>query len=159
MLKKNFLLKETIMLRIFGLAKIPMVWFTRPRVIKIDDKEAIVCIKLKRRNKNHLNSMYFGALCVGADLVGGLCAFNHAMKRKKKMSLVFKSFHANFLKRADGDVIFVNKQGEEISQFVDKVLASKERMNLPIDIVAMCPDKYGDEIIAKFTLELSLKSK
>lgn len=154
---KSFL-KETIMLRCFGLMKVPLIWSVSPKIIKMSEEESVVGIKLKRKTKNHLNSMYFGSLCIGADLVGGLCAYSYAMK-KGKFSLAFKSFSADFHKRADGDVLFVNKQGKEIRDFVDEAMKSNERKNMMIDIYAVCPDKYADEKVASFKLELSLKRK
>ena len=46
----------------------------------------------KRRNKNHVGSMYFGALCVGADLTGGYLAMHHISKGKKENKITFQGF-------------------------------------------------------------------
>jgi hypothetical protein len=39
------------------------------------------------------------------------------------------------------------------------VLNSDERHNMPVEIIATCPKKLGDEVVARFTLTLSLKKK
>ena len=61
-------------------------------------------IRFRKRVKNHVGSMYFGALMAGADLAGGLAAIKYAHDKKLKLSLVFKDAKGEFLKRAEGDV-------------------------------------------------------
>ena len=57
-------------LYLLGKFKIPMIGYTGLKLIEITDATTKVKIKLKRRTKNHLNSMYFGALAIGADGAG-----------------------------------------------------------------------------------------
>lgn len=152
-------LRNTAFVRLFGLTKVPMIFWLRPSVVELNDEVTAIKIPLSRRSKNHLNSMYFGALACGADLAGGFAAMKKTMDKGKRVSLAFKEFHAEFLKRAEGDTVFTCTQGKEIDAFVEKVLASDERHNLPLDIIATCPDISGDEPVAKFTITLSLKRK
>ncbi|MGZ3789745.1 MAG: PaaI family thioesterase [Bacteriovorax sp.] len=150
--------KDTMFVRLFGFTKVPLIFYVSPTVIRLDDQECIVKIPLNRRTKNHLNSMYFGVLATGADLAGGLVAMKEITDSKKKVALSFKDFHAEFLKRAEGDVHFICKQIPEIKKFVAEVISSGERMNYPVNIEAIVPS-IGTEPVAKFTLTLSLKLK
>lgn len=150
-------LTNTLRIRFWGLFKVPMLWYIRPTVTELDSIKCVVKVPLLRRNKNHHGSMYFGVLSAGADLAGGISAMNYIEKSGKNISLIFKDFNASFLKRVEGDCYFVNTQGKEIEQFVQKVIESKERMTMPLYIEAKVPDKLGDETVAKFTLGLSLK--
>lgn len=150
--------KDTLFIRYFGLTKVPLIFFVSPSVIRLDDEQCIVEIPLKRRNKNHLNSMYFGVLATGADLSAGLVAMKEISKSRKKVALSFKDFKAEFLKRAEGDVHFICTQIPEIKKFVSEVIASGERMNFPVHIEAIVPS-VGAEVVAKFVLTLSLKLK
>lgn len=161
LLKKNVPKKyqDTMFVRLFGFMKVPLIFWVAPSVIKMDDKECIIKIPLNRRTKNHLNSMYFGVLCTGADIAGGLVAMNEITASKKKVALSFKDFKADFLKRAEGDVHFVVTQIPEIKQFVAEVIKSGERMNFPVEIKAIVPSINPDEVVATFTLTLSLKLK
>ena len=152
-------LKQTAYVRLFGLTKIPMIWFIGPVIERMDEEETIVKVPLKRKTKNHLNSMYFGVMCAAADIAGGLCAMKHIQDSGKKISLSFKDFKAEFHKRAEGDTFFINRQGPEIKKFVEEVIASGERMNMPVEVIATTPSKMGDEPVATFTLTLSLKAK
>lgn len=158
---KDFIPKkyqDTLFVRLFGLAKVPLIFFVSPSVIQLDNDICIVKIPLNRRTKNHLNSMYFGVLATGADLAGGLVAMKEITDSKQKVALSFKDFHAEFLKRAEGDVHFICTQIPEIKKFVAEVIASGERMNFPVQIEAVVPSK-GSEVVAKFILTLSLKLK
>lgn len=161
LLRKNVPKKyqDTMFVRLFGFMKVPLIFWVAPSVVKMDNQECIIKIPLNRRTKNHLNSMYFGVLCTGADIAGGLVAMNEITASRKKVALSFKDFSANFLKRAEGDVHFIVTQIPEIKQFVADVIKSGERMNFPVEIKAVVPAINPDEVVANFTLTLSLKVK
>jgi acyl-coenzyme A thioesterase PaaI-like protein len=152
-------LKNTIYVRLFGLLKVPLIFYVSPKVLVLDDNSCEILIPLNRRTKNHLHSMYFGVLCTGADIAGGLVAMNEIDKSKRKIALSFKDFNAEFLKRAHGDVIFKCNQAKEIKNFVQDVITSKERMNYKVNIDAFVAGKEVEGPVAKFILTLSLKIK
>ncbi|MEK6579377.1 MAG: PaaI family thioesterase [Bdellovibrionota bacterium] len=151
---------ETLKLRTLGFLKIPMLFFASPSVIELTDERCVIKIPLRKITKNHLGSMYFGVLAMGADCAGGLVAWRTIDQRAKgKVSLIFKDFHADFLKRAEGDTFFTCTQGNEIRALVQKAVDSGERQNMPVHITATVPKKLGDEPVAKFVLTLSLKNR
>jgi hypothetical protein len=151
------LLKETALVRLLGL-RIPMILFTGPRVQRLDAEGCDLLIPLGWRTRNQLiGAMYFGALCVGADLAGGLPAAKLMLSRYPKMKLVFGEFRAEFLKRADGDVLFTNRQGREIAAGVERAAETGERVTMPLEVLAFVPKKYGDEPVCRFSMTLSLK--
>lgn len=151
------MLKETLGLWSFGFTKIPLLFYCRPRVVRLDDDVTVVRIPLRRRTRNHLGSMYFGALAVGADCAGGLGAMMQIRRTGRPISLVFGGFQAEFLKRPTADVDFTCRDGAAVAGLVQRALASGERVALPVTIVATTPGVSGDEPVARFTLELSLK--
>ena len=151
-------IKITWKLWIFGLIKIPLILFCRPKVIKVNSKSIEVKIKLRYRTKNHLESMYFGVLAVGADVTGGFFAMKYIQQSNSNLSLIFKDFSADFLKRAEGDVHFTCNEGIEIQELVKKAEQTGERHNLPLHIFASVPSLSND-IVAKFILNLSIKKK
>lgn len=76
--------KQTAFIRLYTFWNIPLIWWIRPSVIEMGKKKTELKIALNRRTKNHLNSMYFGALAIGAELViaAKSCA-NHSGTKKK----------------------------------------------------------------------------
>ncbi len=149
--------KATRLVWFIGIWKIPLIWYVRPMVEELNAKRCRLRIPLKRRTKNHLGSLYLGALAVGADLAGGLIALNLIREKGYSTKLVFKDFHADFHKRADGDVLFSCQDGPEISRAIEQVHTSGERETIPISVVATVPELYGNEPVATFRLGLSLK--
>ncbi len=151
-------IKETAQLRLFGFLKIPMLGYVSPSVDEVSDKKCVIKIPLSRKTKNHLGSMYFGTLAVGADCAGGYIAWQLIRKSKSKISLVFKDFHADFRARPESDVYFVCEDGEAISALVEKTIQSAERQNLPLKIRAETR-KGETKTVADFVLTLSLKRR
>jgi acyl-coenzyme A thioesterase PaaI-like protein len=151
--------QATLLLRYFGFFKIPLLFFVKPSVVELSDKRIVVRIPLRRRTKNHLRSMYFGALAIGADCAAGLIAMRLIQQSSRNISLVFKSMDAEFLKRAEGDVYFTCEQGGEIAHLVAAAIDSTDRVETLVHVTAMVPDKFGEEPVARFSLVLSLKKK
>jgi acyl-coenzyme A thioesterase PaaI-like protein len=151
------LLKETALLRLLSF-RIPALLFLGPRVLELDSESCAIEIPLTWRSRNALiGSMYFGALCAGADLAGGLPAARLTFSRYRGVKLVFGELRAEFLKRADGDVVFRSRDVRRITEAVSEAAAKGERVTLPVEVVATVPRKYGDEPVARFSLSLSLK--
>jgi len=152
------LLKETAQVRLLGL-KIPVLFFLGPRVERLDARGCAVTIPFGWRSRNHVGSMYFGALCAGADLAGGLPAARLIWAEHRRVVLIFADVKAEFLKRADGDVLFTCEDGLAVAQAVRQADRTGDRVTLPVRVVATVPSKYGDEPVAVFTLGLSLKRR
>lgn len=150
--------KMTMFIRYFGFTKVPMIFYCRPKVIEINSDSVTVKIPLLRRNKNHVGSMYLGALSVGADITSAMLALGIIKKSDKKIIPIFKDFHADYYKRAEGDVHFVCNEGVKIKKMLKKVIDNNTRINEKIIVNAYVPTKLGEEVVAKFSLTLSLKA-
>src|SRR5512138_409614 len=153
------LLKETALLRLVSL-RIPTLLFLGPRVVELDEEGCAIEIPLGWRSRNALiGAMYFGALCAGADLAAGFPAARLIFGRHRAVRLVFGELHAEFLKRADGDVLFRSRDGRRVAEAVRKADATGERVTLPVEVVATVPSRHGDEPVARFALSLSLRRR
>jgi acyl-coenzyme A thioesterase PaaI-like protein len=156
MQNKISLKKMRRLLWMMGMFKIPMIAYVRPKLIQLDDKESLIRIKLRRRTKNHLKSMYFGSLAVGADIAAGLHAFYFAEQSGVKVSFAFKAVKAEFLKRATSTVTFSSNEGKIVQEVFNEAMESKERVNRWIHVEAKNTD---NEIVATFEMEISVKVK
>lgn len=149
--------KETLGIWAFGLAKIPLVWWLKPRVMELDNSRCVLMMPLRRRTKNHVGSMYFGAICVGAELAPGVLTIHLFKQQKTKYTFLFKAFHAEFLQRCESDVYFTFTQGDLIEKAIKQAEATKERQNVSLSITATCPATSGDKPVALFAITISLK--
>lgn len=142
-----------------GFFKIPLIFFCRPKIHEFSDEKCVIRIPCKRRVKNHVNSMYIGALTIGADLAGGFLAMRHIERTGKKIILIFKDMKAEYLKLVEGDAYFTCNDGEKVRAAVDLAASTGERQNIPVNIHVTVPSHLGDESAAEYTLTLSIKDK
>jgi len=147
--------KSTLLLRTFGITKVPLLFFCSPSVEELSPTRCHVRIPFRKVVKNHLGSMYFGALAIGADTCIGLLAVDKIDRSGKKINLIFKAFQANFLKRAEGEAIFICEEGMLIDEMIAETIRTGERVNRPVKARAV----VKGETVAEFVLTLSLKLK
>jgi acyl-coenzyme A thioesterase PaaI-like protein len=136
-----------------------MIAWVRPFVVSLTEERCEIRIPLFWRTRNHLGSMYFGALWTGADAAAALIGLKVSEGFSETVSFIFKDARAEFVKRPEADVHFACEQGLEIRQLFEKARASGERENLPVHVVATVPTVFGQEPVARFTLTLSVKKK
>ena len=146
-------------LKLFAWRYIPLIGFCSPKIIRMDEKTVEVTMPHKWRTKNHLGSIYFGALAIGADLAGAFLVFTKAKARGVNANFAFKDVEGKFLKRPEGRVHFISHDGDVIDQMLDESIATGERVNRPVSVIVTCPEKNGDDVMASFTLTLSIKAK
>lgn len=146
-------------LKFFAWRYIPLIGFCSPKIVHMDNKTLEVTIPHGWRTKNHLGSVYFGALAIGADLAGAFLVFTKAQNRGVNANFAFKDVQGQFLKRPEAKVHFTSHDGDIIDQMIDESLASGERINRPVSVVVTCPSLHGSEPMATFTLTLSVKAK
>ena len=141
---------------LLGRFKIPMLGYTAPKLLELNNNKAKVKIKLKRRTKNHLNSMYFGALAVGADVAGGIHAFYFANMHNKKVSFAFKGMSCEFIKRAESDCTFISEDGKKVEAAILKSIATGDRVNETTKVEVYDAE---NELVATFEMIVSVKCK
>ncbi|PID81091.1 DUF4442 domain-containing protein [bacterium DOLJORAL78_65_58] len=153
------MLKTTWAIRLYALTRIPLIALVRPRVVQADTQTCVIRIPLTWLVKNHLRTMYFGALCIGADMAGGLIVMNLIRRRRSRVAFLFKDFRAQFLKRVEGPCVFTCHDGRKLAALLDRAEASGEREEDTVTVTATVPDKLGDEPAAVFTLTISMKKR
>jgi acyl-coenzyme A thioesterase PaaI-like protein len=151
--------KETAKVRGWALRYVFLLYFVKPAILEVSEERCEVVLPLNWRTRNHLKSMYFGALCIGADVSGGLIAFHLATKQKANVAFVFKDMKADFLKRAEDDVHFSCEDGPIIQDLLRRTIETGERQEALVHVTARVPRKLGDEPVAQFALTLSLKRR
>lgn len=154
-MKPSFKLK--LFLWYFSRFKVPMLGFVKPQLIHIDNQTVIVKIALKRRSRNHIHSMYFGALAAGADLAAGLHAVYLAHNMRLRVTPIFKSLHAEFLKRAEQDVYFICEEGQKVAQMLSKAQSTQQRVTHSVTVQAVIGYPHNKITVAAFELGLSIK--
>lgn len=150
--------RETLRVRLWSMQNVFFLWLVRPSVVELSDDRCVVRVPLNwMTRRRDIRAMYLGTLCMGADVAAGLIAFRLATRGNDRVSFVFKDMKAEFLKRAEDDVVFTNDDGPKIQELMARTLASGEREETSVHVVATVPSRLGEEPVARFELTLSLK--
>jgi acyl-coenzyme A thioesterase PaaI-like protein len=158
-LEEDDAMNPTRTVRLWSFINVFYLWMARPAVVELNERRCEIRIPLNwRTRRRDIHAMYLGVLCMGADVAAGLIAFN-LLEGGRKASLIFKDLKAEFLKRAEGDVHFVNEDGPVIVDLVRRALAGDERQEAAIHVTAFVPTKLGREPVARFELTLSVRKR
>jgi hypothetical protein len=152
--------KETLAVRAWALRNVFLIYFVKPSIVEVNDARCEVRIPLNwRTRRRDIGAMYLGSLCMGADIASGLVAFHLQRTRGLRVSFIFKDMRAEFLKRAEHDVHFSCDEGANVVALVERAIASGEREETTVNVIARVPKKLGDEPVARFAMTLSVKRK
>ena len=152
--------KETLAVRAWALRNVFLLYFVKPSIVAVNEERCEIRIPLNwRTRRRDIGAMYLGTLCMGADVASGLIAFHLVRTRRLRVSFIFKDLRAEFLKRAEDDVHFACEEGKNIVDLVERAMASGERQETTVNVVARVPKKLGDEPVARFAMTLSVKKK
>ena len=141
-----------------GISVVPMIRYLRPRLVELSPDRAVVRIDLSRRSKNAYNSLFIGAFMTGSDCVAGLFPMKYMFETGHRTIPIMKSANAEYYKRVNSYAHFTYTQGMEIYDLCNQVVASGQRLELPITVIVTAPGEYGDEAVARITQVLSLKN-
>ena len=72
----------------------------------------------------------------------------------REISFAFKGMNAEFIKRAESDIIFESNQGLLVKTAIDKSIAEKSRVNETIEVLAK---NDQNEVVAKFEMIVSVR--
>lgn len=142
----------------FGLRYIPLIGFCSPKIREMSERHLVISMPHNWRTKNHLGSIYFGALAIGADLAGAFLVFSKAREQGINANFAFKDVKGQFLKRPEAEVFFRSDDGAIIDAMMQESIATGQRINKTVSIKVTCPSLHGDEAMALFELTLSVKA-
>ncbi len=136
---------------------VPMIAFSELEIIKIDQEQCIVKIPFIDKNKNHVQSMYLGALTIGAEVSAGILAFHMIKVMGINSTVVFKDFQASFLRLAKKDVYFICSDIQIVKDSLQETNKTKQRVNFGVNVIAVEDLNNLDERVAEFNITTSVK--
>lgn len=151
-------LRLTALVNGFSLFKIPLLAFCTPQVLEVSETQTKVRVRLDWRTGNHLGVMYFGALAMGAELSIALKAVEKIDASRKRIDFIFKDFKADFLKRADGHVLFCCDEADQVAKLIEDALLTEDRLEKTFNGYAVT-EKKPDQAVMKYSLTLSVKNR
>jgi len=136
---------------------VPMIDFTQLNIMQIDESKCIIKVPFTPQNKNHVNSMYFGAITIGTEVSAGILAYHYLDLYGLEPLLVFKDISGDFLRRAEGDVYFICEDAQIISAAIKEMIETKGRINVTAKVIGVTDLGKLDEKISDFKITISIK--
>src|SRR5688572_9563704 len=113
-------------INLFLLFKLPSAFFCGVRVSQISGHECVVSVKHRWINQNPFNCLYFAVQAMSAELSTGVLVNLHVENSGKKISMLLVGNKAKYMKRAVGRITFVCREGNQISEVLQKASLSGE---------------------------------
>ena len=141
---------------VFLFLKLPMAFIAGLRIQEVSFEKAIVTTPFSFWNKNPFKSIYFAVLAMAAELSTGILALMHVDKKNKKISMLVIGMESKFYKKATTKIKFICENGNEISDVINKALATREG-----EIVIANSKGYDENgiCVAEFNITWSFKAK
>jgi hypothetical protein len=150
--------KLTAFVNGLSLLKIPLLAFTSPRIIEINEHTAVVGMRLDWRTRNHVGVMYFGALAMGAELSIAAKALQEISRSGQKIDFIFKDFKCEFLRMTDDHVHFICNEAADVAALVHKSAETSDRVTQTFKGFAVVPTK-SDQPVMTYELTLSMRNR
>ena len=139
----------------YMLKNLPTIFFWGVRVKTINLDLCHTTLPFNWRTKNPFRSIYFAALCGGAELASGMLCMLH-LSGEKRFSMLVVDFNAQFIKKANKMVTMKCGDGELIKQKLSDLSMPGDTAVVVSTVTAHHPD---NELVAKFEITWSFKRK
>ena len=110
----------------FLLFKLPSAWICGVRVKSLSASTCEVKVRHRWINQNPFNSIYFAVQAMAAELSTGALVMAGIKESNSKISMLVAQNKATFTKKATGKIRFVCKDGEKISEALQKTVNTGE---------------------------------
>ncbi|MFT3927038.1 MAG: DUF4442 domain-containing protein [Myxococcales bacterium] len=148
--------QRTLELWAFGALKVPLIFFVRPEVLRLDHDEVLLRVRLRRGTANHYGTMFFGALAIGADVVPGVLAVATGRAQKCRVSILIKSANFTLRRGVSSHVLLKCTQGPLMAELVARSLESGRPTTGELEIDAIL--ETTSEAVASFRMGVSVKA-
>lgn len=141
----------------FGISLTPMIRYVSPRLVEITSDRATVRIDVSRRTKNHVNSLFLGALTAGGDCVAALFPMKFMFETGHPAAPIVKSVSSEYYKKIMKYAHFTCTQGRELYEVCHAAVVSGERREITVHVMVTAPAEFGDEVVARISQVMSIK--
>ncbi len=153
------LFKKNLLLRALSSRRVPLLFLCSPQIVELSENESVVKIPLQFTTKNHVGSMYFGALAMGAELSVALPVVFAVFEQRQPFNFLFTQFNCEFIKKAKEDIYFVFSNVTEQRTFMNR-LQPGESGTLLSDGAAYLASDYAARTspVIKYKIGINIKN-
>ena len=105
---------DSFLINIWCLINIRLISFVGVKIVRADELETVVRLKVSRRTKNHLNSLYMGSQVIGAEIGPIFYAIKYCELNDLKINSEYSSVAAEFYKKTRSKYVYFRFQGTKL---------------------------------------------
>lgn len=152
---------DSFLINLWCLINIRLISYVGVRIIKADKEATIVRLKVNRRTKNHLQSMYMGAQVIGAEIGPIFYAIKYCELNDLKINSEYTSVKAEFLKKTRSKyVYFYFPQAQLVEQALLNAQKTNERQYQDVAICVYDSDDFNDEnLVSRFNFQATFRRR
>jgi hypothetical protein len=143
-------------LNLFLLAKLPAAFICGVRARQISPSQCTATVKHRWMNQNPFQSIYFAVQAMAAELTTGALVLYQIKKSGANISMLVAQNKSCFMKKATGRITFICKDGDRITDAIQKTITTGEGQTLWMQSIGT--NEKG-EIVSQFDFEWTLKRK
>jgi len=143
-------------IRLFTLLKLPLVYFSGVRVVRIEENSVEVRVRHRWINQNPFRSMFWAVQGMAAELASGVLLMRKVNDHDMPISMLLIETKASFSKKAKGKITFNCNEGESAHNLVEKAIVTKQGQSQWFVCVGV--DESGDEV-SRFNFHWSVRCK
>ena len=152
---------DSFLINLWCFINIRLISFVGVKIVKTDDTGAIVRLKVNRRTKNHLNSMYMGSQVIGAEIGPIFYAIKYCELNDLKINSEYCSVAAEFYKKTRSKyVYFYFKDTKLIKEALIKADESSERQYQDVEVGVYDSDCFENkQLVSKFIFKATFRKR
>ena len=152
---------DTILINIWCFINIRLISFVGVRIVKADESGTIVRLKVNRKTKNHLNSMYMGAQIIGAEIGPIFYAIKYCELRGYQINSEYKDVKASFMKKTRGKYVYFHfEDTKRISDILEECSKVNERKFDEVTLKAYDSDDFNSKsLVSEFNFTATFRKR
>jgi hypothetical protein len=153
-LKNQFL--SPFAMKFFLLAKLPLAFMAKLRIVKLDDHVCAVTLPYGWRTQNPFQSIYFAAQAMAAELSTGTPALLAIENSGAKVSMLVVDMKAEFVKKGTSLTTFVCEDVQGFMEAVNRSVETGESVTFTAKSTGTMAD---GTVVSNFSFTWSFKAK
>ena len=148
-------LNNSFIFKLFSITKLPLAIITGLKIQEINNSFCKTTVHYKYLNKNPFGSTYFAVQSMAAELSTGALSLIAVEGLRSDVSFILTGMRGEFLKKSNGKIEFVCKEGEKLHEIVKKI--REENGQQKEKTVSTIGYDSDGEIVSKFEFTWSFR--
>lgn len=152
---------DTLLINLWCFINIRLISFIGVSIVRSDESGAVVRLKVGRRTKNHLNSMYMGSQVIGAEIGPIFYAIKYCELNDLQINSEYASVAAEFYKKTRSKyVYFYFKDTSLIKDALIRADQTNDRQFQDVEVGVYDSESFEKRnLVSKFNFKATFRKR